>query len=154
MSSMSAPNPDPVVRTAQLGALVRDRRERLGLSMAELADRARLSRSSVHRVEHGSDIRPTPSKLARVLAVLSIDDEAVREVLPADEYRDDLLRWMAAAPAAESLADAAEAARLAAPDLVLIHPDGTMAQVFGGEPHLDALADAVKRAGWMVTRPA
>jgi transcriptional regulator with XRE-family HTH domain len=77
-----------------LGALVRERRERIGLSMDELARRARISRSSLHRLEHGERFRPQASNLARVLVEVGIGDDDVRSALPAGEYRDDVLIWI------------------------------------------------------------
>lgn len=153
MSSMSATPPTQTRAPGQLGALVRDRRQQLDLSMKDLADSARVSRSTVHRLEHGSEIRPMPSKLARILAAVGVDEDAIRATLPEDEYRHDLLRWMAAAPDAE-LTRTLEAARPQPPDLVAIHPDGTIARIAGGGDHLESIADALKHAGWMVTRPA
>ena len=71
-------SPPYAVTTARLGALVREQREALGMSMDQLAKQARVSRSSVHRLEHGSDIRPTPSKLGRMLQVVGLEADAAR----------------------------------------------------------------------------
>jgi transcriptional regulator with XRE-family HTH domain len=121
--------------------------------MDSLAQRARLSRSSVHRLEHGSDVRTTPSKLAQVLAVLGIDADAVRAVLPDDDYRHDVLVWLEQAPRTDDLVATLEAARgSGAPDLVAIHSDGTVARI-QAEGRTDELSEALKRAGWLVTRP-
>jgi transcriptional regulator with XRE-family HTH domain len=75
-----------------LGALVRAKREALHLSMDELAVRARVSRSTIHRIEHSHDVRPTASKLARVLATVQIDPQEARAVIPwGAEYVGDVL---------------------------------------------------------------
>lgn len=138
---------------ATLGALVRERRTQLGLSMDQLAQLARVSRSSIHRLEHGHEIRPTPAKLARVLAVVGIDADGVLAALPDDEYRGDVLHWLERAEQATALAGEIESAARFTPDLVVIGTDGTtvMIEVKGGGP--DAIAAVLKSAGYLVTRP-
>ena len=52
---------------AELGALVRNARERAGLTQTELAQRARVSREWLQKVEAGR----TSAEMPRVLAVLA-----------------------------------------------------------------------------------
>ncbi len=52
---------------AELGALVREARERAGMTQAELAQRARVSREWLLKVEAGR----TSAEMPRVLAVLA-----------------------------------------------------------------------------------
>jgi len=146
-------SPPYAVTTARLGALVREQREALGMSMDQLAKQARVSRSSVHRLEHGSDIRPTPSKLGRMLQVVGLEADAVRAALEDSEYRDDVLTWMSRSDDSTTLVDELERSRPSTtPDLVALHPDGAVARI-QGDDHLDEIGEMFKRAGWLVTRP-
>ena len=56
-----------MTNSTQLGAMLRAQRERQGLTQAQLADRARVTRESVSRLESGRD----NARLSLVLNVLS-----------------------------------------------------------------------------------
>lgn len=77
-----------------LGIQVRERRERLHLTMEKLAERARISRSSLHRLEHGHPTTPTPANAARVLAAVEITAHEAEALVVQSDWRDDLLMWM------------------------------------------------------------
>jgi transcriptional regulator with XRE-family HTH domain len=150
---------------AVLGAIVRERREGLQLSMDELAQRARVGRSSVHRLEHGIRVTPTPSKLARILAVVGISDRELGELLPESEWRDEVSMWLARADRGDSdMAAYVEARRPASsaatqPDLVGLHADGTIVTIEvkaspeARSERLDDMTTALRAAGYLVTRP-
>jgi transcriptional regulator with XRE-family HTH domain len=141
-----------------LGMLVRERREGLRLSMDDLAGRARVSRSTLHRIEHDHEIRPTAPKLAQILTVLEITPDEVRVVLKDEHYLGDVLHWMerssAFVDAAQGLRPRPALAHLAganeAPDFVAIK-DGRTAEVRGDG--LDELKEILKDSGWLVMRP-
>lgn len=138
--------------------LVREKREGMRLSMDDLAARARVSRSTLHRIEHDHAIRPTAPKLAQILVVLEIDPEEIRAVLDDEHYVGDVLHWMersaAFADAAAGLRPRAAMAAIVGseetPGLVAMK-DGNMATINGDG--LDELRDALKAAGWLVMRP-
>lgn len=139
-----------------LGLLVRHRREAARLSMDDLATRSRVSRSTLHRIEHDHDIRPTASKLAQILSVLKVAPEDVQAVIEDEHYLGDVLHWMersaAFVDAAQGLQPRAGFAVLGveSPSFVAMK-DGHMAEVRGSG--LDELKDALKAAGWLVMRP-
>lgn len=141
-----------------LGMLVRERREGLRLSMDDLATRSRVSRSTLHRIEHDHEIRPTAPKLAQILTVLEIDPDELKVVLNDERYLGDVLHWMersaAFVDAAQGLRPNQTLSRLVDaedPGLVVIK-DNNMAEVRGAG--LDDITDALKAAGWHVMRPA
>ncbi|WP_454299593.1 helix-turn-helix domain-containing protein [Salana multivorans] len=83
----------PAIQTEhQLGAALRERRERLSLTQAQVAERAGVSRAFVTELERG---RRPRAELMRVLAVIRALDAAVSliEVKPqtAEQALDDLL---------------------------------------------------------------
>lgn len=139
-----------------LGMLVRERREGLRLSMDDLANRARVSRSTLHRIEHDHDIRPTAPKLAQILTVLEIAQDEVRTVLAADEdYLGDVLHWMERSAAFVDVAQGlrprpAMAGLVGEPGLMAMKED-FIAQISG--TGLDELSAVLKAAGWLVMRP-
>ena len=77
-----------------LGLHVRQRREGLRLSMDALAGRARISRSTLHRFEHGHPITLTPANAARVLAAVEITAREAEQLVEPCEWREELLIWM------------------------------------------------------------
>ncbi len=70
----------------KLGDFIRRHREKAGLSGYKLAEDAGLSRSQVHRIEHG-DIQPGPDTLARIAGPLQV---AVEDLLAVAGYTDGL----------------------------------------------------------------
>ena len=131
-----------------LGHLIRERRQALNLTMDGLAERAHISRSSVHRIEHGHQQRATPRNLARVLSVVGIAAGEARANLPDDEYLSDVLRSLAGAGR-----EGGRTRHGHESDLYVIR-DGTavlMRPIGGGR--VDAVADVLEAAGWLVTEP-
>ena len=74
---MTAPNPNPLPRTSlepvcdAMAAVIRQRRERAGLSLSQLAERTRLSRQMLSFVESGERI-PTIDTAARISRALDM----------------------------------------------------------------------------------
>lgn len=56
-----------------LGALIRQQRQAAGLTVRQLASRARVALGTVSHIENGRH-RPHPEILSRILTVLAIDD--------------------------------------------------------------------------------
>lgn len=83
---------DEIKTEQQLGAALRERRERAALSQAQLAERASVSRAFITEVERGK--RPR-AELNRVLAVIRALDAAVllTDIAPttAEEALDEIL---------------------------------------------------------------
>ncbi|MEU2199834.1 helix-turn-helix domain-containing protein [Isoptericola sp. NPDC019482] len=71
---------NPVANELQLGAALRERRERAGLTQARLAEKAGVSRAFVIDLEAGKRAR---AELVRVLAVMRALELAI-ELVPAD----------------------------------------------------------------------
>jgi transcriptional regulator with XRE-family HTH domain len=145
--------PRSTTTRTSLGMLVRQKRESMRLSMDDLANRARVSRSTLHRIEHDHKTRPTAPKLAQILVVLEIEADEILAVLHDADYASDVLHWMERSAA---FSDAARALRPRvtvageAPDLIAMK-DGSTAEIRGAS--LDELKDALKAAGWLVMRP-
>jgi HTH-type transcriptional regulator / antitoxin HipB len=64
----------PIENVIQLGAALRERRERAGLTQAQLAEKAGVSRAFVMDLERG---RRPRAELGRVLAVVGALDSAI-----------------------------------------------------------------------------
>ncbi|OLT50990.1 helix-turn-helix domain-containing protein [Cellulosimicrobium sp. CUA-896] len=73
----------PIANEIQLGAALRERRERAGLTQGRLAERAGVSRAFVIDLERG---RRPRAELNRVLSVMRALDAAI--TLVDDEHRD------------------------------------------------------------------
>ena len=56
----------------ELGRLLRDRREVMGLSLREVAEKANVSDTSVMRIEQGQFAKPKPELLARLADTLDL----------------------------------------------------------------------------------
>jgi transcriptional regulator with XRE-family HTH domain len=69
-STISAVEPD---QAARLGALIRNRREELGLSTRQLAEQAGMNFATVARIEQGQFAAPGPDKLARIAEALGLN---------------------------------------------------------------------------------
>jgi transcriptional regulator with XRE-family HTH domain len=145
---------------AALGALVREKREGLHLSMDELATQARVSRSSIHRIEHGHATRPMPAKLARVVSIVGITVDELRAVIDNEEYLGDVLHWMERSGAVDAVRRQLQPSgpmrpldEAGKPDLLAIHGEnGGMARIYSSG-HVDELSAVLRQAGWLVTRP-
>jgi transcriptional regulator with XRE-family HTH domain len=60
-------------QAAQLGALIRNRREELGLSTRQLAEQAGMNFATVARIEQGQFAAPGPDKLAGIAEALGLN---------------------------------------------------------------------------------
>lgn len=143
-----------------LGMLVRERREGRRLSMDDLASRARVSRSTLHRIEHDHEIRPTAPKLAQILTVLEVEPDEVRVVLKDERYLGDVLHWMERSSAfvdvAQGLRPRPGLAHLAGaeePGMVAMKDGNTVSVASVSGDGLDEAKDALKASGWIVMRP-
>jgi transcriptional regulator with XRE-family HTH domain len=88
-----------MIRELRPGRLVRDARQRAGLTQRELARRAGTSQSVVARIERGlSD--PSTGTLARLLAAAGYELRAELSVLPVADTHvlDDVARILALTP--------------------------------------------------------
>lgn len=86
-----------------IGTLVRDRRERVGLTQTELARRAGISQSTVSAVERGTR-RPSLRLLEQVLAAFGLQWRMTTEALDEPEAElDAAIEAMRATPVAERL---------------------------------------------------
>jgi transcriptional regulator with XRE-family HTH domain len=59
-------------QAAELGRLIRDRRNDLGLSVRQLAEQAEMNFATLSRIEQGRFAAPGPDKLARIAQALGI----------------------------------------------------------------------------------
>lgn len=66
---------EPNQGAAELGRLVRQHRQQLGLSLEQVAKRSRLDKSSINRLERGLFAAPSPMTLQRVARALDADVE-------------------------------------------------------------------------------
>lgn len=73
----------------ELGKRLRARREELGLSLRQLAERAETTDTTIIRIEQGAYAAPAPDKLSRIAAAL---DLSLADVFALAEYAvpDDL----------------------------------------------------------------
>ena len=159
---------DPVNPLAELGALVRTRREERRLSMDQLARMAGIGRSTLFRFEVGKDTTTAPSRIAKVLVVLQIGADEVIPLVDDEELLTELLAWLDRASQVQELSSYVQAKRPAfgsesgRPDLVAIHPDGTMLYIEVKAQGTDAdedrrgedLVRVLASIGYLVTRPA
>jgi transcriptional regulator with XRE-family HTH domain len=126
--------------------------------MDDLATRAGVSRSTLHRIEHDHGIRPTAPKLAQILSVLEIEPDDVRTVIDDEKYAGDVLHWM------ERSVNCVSPSRTTGrrqemtspngvedpPDLVAVKDGRTIAV---GGTGIDELSAVLKAAGWLTCRP-
>lgn len=150
---------------ADLGALVRTRREERRLSMDQLARMAGIGRSTLFRFEVGKDTSTAPSRIAKVLVVLQIGADEVTPLVNDEELLAELLAWLYRAGQVQELSSYVQSKRPTigageAPDFVAIHPDGTMLYIEvkqSGEESERRGEDLVRvlgSVGYLVTRPA
>jgi transcriptional regulator with XRE-family HTH domain len=62
-----------------LGEVVRELRERQGLSQAQLAERAQLALSYITLIEAGQTVNLTPTALARLSRVLGVTSKVLTD---------------------------------------------------------------------------
>lgn len=62
-------------KSSRLGALLRQHREKAGLSLYELARRSGVSRGKLLHIERGDVRQPTPATLNKLAAALGIEPE-------------------------------------------------------------------------------
>jgi transcriptional regulator with XRE-family HTH domain len=62
-----------------LGELVRELRERQGLSQAQLAERAQLALSYITLIESGQQVNLSPSALGRLARALGVQSKVLAE---------------------------------------------------------------------------
>jgi transcriptional regulator with XRE-family HTH domain len=93
MSGATDTEPD----LGELATLIRVRRRAVGLSMSALAERAGVSRSTMHRVEAATSPQPSPSTLASVLGAVGLLPGEVAGALGGGEWGTQVLaalrRW-------------------------------------------------------------
>jgi transcriptional regulator with XRE-family HTH domain len=63
----------------KLGALVRELRERQGLTQAQLAERAQLALSYITLAESGQSVNLSPSALSRLARALGVQSRVLTE---------------------------------------------------------------------------
>lgn len=85
----------PVRNEIELGAALRERRERAGLTQAQLAIRANVSRAFVIDVERG---RRPRAELTRVLAVMRALDSAITLVDHRSQTAEEAMAELLAEP--------------------------------------------------------
>ena len=149
----------PVTKTpTTLGLLIRTRREQAHMSMDDLATRARVSRSTIHRIEHGHKTRSTAPKLAQVLVVLDIKPDELRPLIADERYLGDVLHWMEGSTAFANSNHglrAQDSMSALDPDVasdgLVVFKNGQMATVRGSG--LDAVKATLKAAGWLIAHP-
>jgi HTH-type transcriptional regulator/antitoxin HipB len=78
----------PIANEIQLGAALRERRERIGFTQARLAENAKVSRAFIIDLERGK--RPR-AELSRVLAVMRALDVAITLVDADRRGTEDIL---------------------------------------------------------------
>jgi transcriptional regulator with XRE-family HTH domain len=66
----------PLVNTEELGRAVRRRREELGLSLRDVADKTSVSASTLSRIENGTG-KPDADNIARLTAWLDVPMERI-----------------------------------------------------------------------------
>src|SRR6185437_15458988 len=73
-----------LVNTEELGRAVRRRREELGLSLRDVADKTSVSASTLSRIENGTG-KPDADNIARLTAWLEVPVERILSVRPAHD---------------------------------------------------------------------
>ena len=73
---------EPAVSTKdkKLGEIVRERRERQGLTQAQLAERAQLALSYITLLESGQQANLSPSAIGRLARALGITSKQISEI--------------------------------------------------------------------------
>jgi predicted ATPase/DNA-binding CsgD family transcriptional regulator/DNA-binding XRE family transcriptional regulator len=84
------------------GALLRQQRRAVGLSQAELAERAGLSRRGISDLERGERRRPYPATVRRLVEALGLEDTQRAALLAAARQQTPAERMPEPAPAAPS----------------------------------------------------
>jgi len=75
-----------IVPRTMLGQFVKNRRKKLGLSVAELAERARLTEAAIYKIECGERTNLQPSTLIGLSEALEVPMERLLKAI-ADTYR-------------------------------------------------------------------
>ena len=134
--------------------------------MDQLARMAGIGRSTLFRFEVGKDTSTAPSRIAKVLVVLQIGADEVIPLVGDEELLTELLAWLDRASQVQELSSYVQAKRPTigvggSPDLVAIHPDGTMLYIevkAHGDGDEDRRGEDLVRVlasvGYLVTRPA
>ena len=140
----------------ELGALTRISRQQQNISMNDLADRAEVSRSTIHRLENGTGIRPQPQRLARILIALNITLNQVTDILPdtQDTWSRQLLQWMARLNT-DAVKNFFENQRDPSGfDLLAVRSDTVAAiQIRTSTDDAAALIEELQSNGWLISRP-
>lgn len=145
-----------------IGRFLRQQREAAGISLSALALGARISRTTLRRLEQDVDIRTTPARVANVVRSLGLDLDDVSRYLPNDQWGAEVRRWLTSGDALDAVSNLAPQVPVAPdpPDLLALHDDGTTLMVTvkhapqdDDEQHLADLQRALKRLGYIVTRP-
>ena len=74
----------PLVNTEELGRAVKRRREELGLSLRDVADKTSVSASTLSRIENGTG-KPDADNIARLTAWLEVPVERILSARPAQD---------------------------------------------------------------------
>jgi len=124
--------------------------------MNDLATRANVSRSTIHRLENGTGIKPQPQRLARILVALEINVNQVTDLLPTttDTWSRQLLTWMARlnTDAVKNFLD--NQGKAGGFDLLAVRSDTVAAiQIRSSTDNAAALIEELQSNGWLVSRP-
>ena len=76
--------PKALVNTEELGRAVRRRREELGLSLRDVADKTSVSASTLSRIENGTG-KPDADNIARLTAWLEVPVERILSARPTQD---------------------------------------------------------------------
>lgn len=76
--------PKALVNTEELGRAVRRRREELGLSLRDVADKTSVSASTLSRIENGTG-KPDADNIARLTAWLEVPVERILNARPSQD---------------------------------------------------------------------
>ena len=138
----------------ELGALIRTVRQDQGISMETLADRSNVSRSTIHRLEHGLDIRAQPHRLARIINALGISIANIENLLPTGDpqWRRQVIGWIGRLEAGSVENYISSAGRTF--DLMAVRGEAVaIIEARGPDDSWKLVADDLTAAGWSVTRP-
>jgi transcriptional regulator with XRE-family HTH domain len=148
-----------------LGQVIKDRRLAEKWTLEELANRARVSRSTAYRLETARGYAPTATRVARVLHALGLMVEDIDDVVPKDIRGKEIRAWLDSADKLDDVAQYIAAntpgkAMAEQPDLIAHHVDKQTVlaiEIRGSGVDEDLrrseLVASLKTIGYMVTSP-